>query len=171
MTARVGIIMGSDSDLRVMSAAAAMLNELGVPHEVDIVSAHRTPARLYHYASQAEYRGLEVIIAGAGGAAHLPGMVASLTVLPVIGVPVNATVLEGQDALLSIVQMPVGVPVATVAIDNAANAALLAARILATADTELRERLHTYRHALERKVLDKAAALDRGATSQQLQQG
>ena len=167
MSARVGIIMGSDSDLRVMSAAADMLSELDVAHEVDIVSAHRTPARLYDYASGAEERGLEVIIAGAGGAAHLPGMVASLTVLPVIGVPVSATVLEGQDALLSIAQMPAGVPVATVAIDNATNAALLAARILSTADPALRERLHAYRRALEKKVLDKAAALAREKTAQQ----
>ena len=159
MNAKVGIIMGSDSDLRVMSAAADTLSELDVPHEVDIVSAHRTPARLYDYATSAEERGLEVIIAGAGGAAHLPGMVASLTVLPVIGVPVNATVLNGQDALLSIAQMPAGIPVATVAIDNATNAGLLAARILATADAALRGRLHDHRRALEEKVLAKAAAV------------
>lgn len=159
MNAKVGIIMGSDSDLRVMSAAADTLSELDVPHEVDIVSAHRTPARLYDYATSAEERGLEVIIAGAGGAAHLPGMVASLTVLPVIGVPVNATVLNGQDALLSIAQMPAGIPVATVAIDNATNAGLLAARILATADADLRGCLHDHRRALEEKVLAKAAAV------------
>ena len=167
MSVRVGIIMGSDSDLRVMSAAADILSELDVPHEVDIVSAHRTPARLFDYASQAEGRGLEVIIAGAGGAAHLPGMVASLTVLPVIGVPVSATVLKGQDALLSIAQMPAGIPVATVAIDNATNAGLLAAQIVATADSALRERLHAYRKSLETKVLDKAEALRLGHSDQQ----
>jgi phosphoribosylaminoimidazole carboxylase PurE protein len=155
----VGIIMGSDSDLSVMSAAADILTELEVPHEVDIVSAHRTPQRLFDYASEAEGRGLRAIIAGAGGAAHLPGMVASLTVLPVIGVPVSATVLNGQDALLSIAQMPAGIPVATVAIDNATNAGLLAAQIIATSDSPVRERLHTYRRSLEKKVLDKAAAL------------
>ena len=165
MSTRVGIIMGSDSDLRVMTAAADILTELDVPHEVDIVSAHRTPRRLFDYASQAESRGLQVIIAGAGGAAHLPGMVASLTVLPVIGVPVNATVLNGQDALLSIAQMPAGIPVATVAIDNATNAGLLAAQIIATSDTALRERLHGYRRSLEQKVLDKAAALHSGKTT------
>ena len=167
MSVRVGIIMGSDSDLRVMSAAADILTELDVPHEVDIVSAHRTPARLFEYASQAEGRGLQAIIAGAGGAAHLPGMVASLTVLPVIGVPVNATVLNGQDALLSITQMPAGIPVATVAIDNATNAGLLAAQIVATADSAVRERLHAYRRSLEQKVLDKAAALRGRAETQQ----
>jgi phosphoribosylaminoimidazole carboxylase PurE protein len=155
----VGIIMGSDSDLSVMSAAADILTELEVPHEVDIVSAHRTPQRLFDYASEAEGRGLKAIIAGAGGAAHLPGMVASLTVLPVIGVPVSATVLNGQDALLSIAQMPAGIPVATVAIDNATNAGLLAAQIIATSDSAVRDRLHTYRRSLEKKVLDKAAAL------------
>ena len=167
MSVRVGIIMGSDSDLRVMSAAADILSELDVPHEVDIVSAHRTPARLFDYASQAESRGLEVIIAGAGGAAHLPGMVASLTVLPVIGVPVSATVLKGQDALLSIAQMPAGIPVATVAIDNATNAGLLAAQIVATADSALRDRLRAYRKSLETKVLDKAEALRLGHSDQQ----
>ena len=167
MSIRVGIIMGSDSDLGVMSAAADILTELNVPHEVDIVSAHRTPARLFDYARQAEERGLDVIIAGAGGAAHLPGMVASLTVLPVIGVPVSATVLKGQDALLSIAQMPAGIPVATVAIDNATNAGLLAAQIVATADADLRARLHDYRRSLEKKVLDKAAALQQTRSDQQ----
>src|SRR5512137_868526 len=120
--ARVGIIMGSDSDLPVMEGAAAVLAELGVPYELTIVSAHRTPDRMFAYAREAAGRGIDVIIAGAGGAAHLPGMVASLTVLPVIGVPISATKLAGQDALLSIVQMPAGIPVATVAIDNATNA-------------------------------------------------
>ncbi len=167
MSVKVGIIMGSDSDLRVMSAAADILNELDVPHEVDIVSAHRTPQRLFDYASSAEERGLQAIIAGAGGAAHLPGMAASLTVLPVIGVPVNATVLNGQDALLSIAQMPAGIPVATVAIDNATNAGLLAAQIVATADAELRGRLHAYRQSLEVKVLAKAEKLRNGGVNQQ----
>ena len=118
MNAKVGIIMGSDSDLPVMRAAGDILSQLEVPFEMTIVSAHRTPDRLYEYAGNAEGRGLRVIIAGAGGAAHLPGMAASLSVLPVIGVPISATRLEGEDALLSIVQMPAGVPVATVAIDN-----------------------------------------------------
>jgi 5-(carboxyamino)imidazole ribonucleotide mutase len=154
---QVGIIMGSDSDLRVMQTAADILREMQVPYELTIVSAHRTPRRLYEYAQSAEERGLRVIIAGAGGAAHLPGMVASLCVLPVIGVPVNATALSGQDSLLSIVQMPAGIPVATVAIDNATNAGLLAAQMLAIHDSALRQRLHAYRTGLEEKVLAKAA--------------
>lgn len=162
MKALVGVIMGSDSDLRVMQAAADVLEELQVPHEVTIVSAHRTPERLYEYARTAEERGLRVIIAGAGGAAHLPGMAASLSVLPVIGVPVNATAMQGEDALYSIAQMPAGVPVATVAIDNAANAGILAAQMLSTADDELRDRLRSYKKALEQTVLDKAAALEKG---------
>ena len=156
----VGIIMGSDSDLPVMQAAADILKSLGVTVEVSIVSAHRTPQRMFDYAQAAEARGLKVIIAGAGGAAHLPGMVASLTVLPVIGVPVSATVMDGQDSLLSIVQMPAGIPVATVAIDNATNAGLLAAQIIATADPELRAKLHDYRASLESKVLAKAERLE-----------
>jgi len=155
MTTRVGIIMGSDSDLPVMRAARDILTDLEVPCEMDIVSAHRTPDKLYEYARGAEERGLRVIIAGAGGAAHLPGMVASLSVLPVIGVPVSATKLEGEDALLSIVQMPAGVPVATVAIDNATNAGLLAAQMLATSDDALRERLRRYKNSLRDKVLAK----------------
>ena len=155
MTTRVGIIMGSDSDLPVMQAARDILTDLDVPCEMDIVSAHRTPDKLYEYARSAEERGLRVIIAGAGGAAHLPGMVASLSVLPVIGVPVSATKLEGEDALLSIVQMPAGVPVATVAIDNATNAGLLAAQMLATGDDALRDRLRRYKNNLRDKVLAK----------------
>jgi phosphoribosylaminoimidazole carboxylase PurE protein len=155
--------MGSDSDLPTMQAAADLLEQLGVPFEIDIVSAHRTPDKLHDYAGTAEARGLKVIIAGAGGAAHLPGMAAALTVLPVIGVPVSATKLEGMDALLSIVQMPAGVPVATVAIDNSANAAILAAQMIATGDLELRERLRAYKLSLRDKVLDKAQALrDKG---------
>lgn len=152
---KVGIIMGSDSDLPVMQAAADVLQTLGVAAEMAIVSAHRTPDKLYDYARGAESRGLRVIIAGAGGAAHLPGMAASLSVLPVIGVPVSATKLAGEDALLSIVQMPAGVPVATVAIDNATNAGILAAQMLATGDDALRERLHQYKDGLRDKVLAK----------------
>lgn len=162
MKAQVGIIMGSDSDLPVMRAAATILAELGVETEVDIVSAHRTPEKLYAYAREAEDRGLRVIIAGAGGAAHLPGMVASLCVLPVIGVPVSATRLAGEDALLSIVQMPAGVPVATVAIDNATNAGILAAQILGTADVALRQRLHDYKAGLRDIVLAKSETLRGG---------
>jgi len=155
MSAAVGIVMGSDSDLPVMRAAATILDDLEVAREMEIVSAHRTPDKLFAYAREAEGRGLRVIIAGAGGAAHLPGMIASLSVLPVIGVPVAATKLNGEDALLSIVQMPAGVPVATVAIDNATNAGLLAAQMLATGDDALRERLRRYKDGLRDKVLAK----------------
>lgn len=136
-TARVAVIMGSDSDYRVLSAAVEALDELGVACEVRVVSAHRTPNDMVDFASTARSRGIHVIIAGAGGAAHLPGMVASLTTLPVIGVPVDATSLSGLDALLSIVQMPKGVPVATMAVDGARNAGLLAARILSLGDAGL----------------------------------
>ena len=159
MSIRVGIIMGSDSDLPVMRAAQDVLHELAVECEMQIVSAHRTPDHLYEYATSAESRGLRVIIAGAGGAAHLPGMAAAISVLPVIGVPVSATCLQGDDALLSILQMPAGVPVATVAIDNSTNAGILAAQMLATGDDGLRERLRTYKMALRDKVLDKASRL------------
>ncbi len=155
--ALVGVIMGSESDLRVMQAAADLLTEFAVPHEIDIVSAHRTPQRMFDYAHTALARGLKVIIAGAGGAAHLPGMTAAITPLPVIGVPVAATVLNGTDALLSIVQMPAGVPVATVAINNATNAALLAVQILALSDARLQRAVVAYKRALETKVLDAAA--------------
>lgn len=157
----VSIIMGSDSDLAVMEAAATVLESLDVSYELTIVSAHRTPDRMIDYAKAAESRGIRVIIAGAGGAAHLPGMVASLTVLPVIGIPVSATKLKGQDALMSIVQMPSGVPVATVAIDNATNAGLLAARILGTSDDALRERLHGFKESLEMKVMEKVSRVER----------
>ena len=152
---RVGIIMGSRSDHETMVEAARILEELGIEHEVEIVSAHRTPDRMFDYAESAEARGLEVIIAGAGGAAHLPGMTASKTVLPVIGVPVLSSALNGMDSLLSIVQMPKGVPVATVAIGKAgaANAGLLAARILGASDPAVRERLHEYRRRLEADAL------------------
>jgi 5-(carboxyamino)imidazole ribonucleotide mutase len=161
VTALVGIIMGSDSDLPVMERAAEMLERFQVPYELTIVSAHRTPDRLFEYARTAADRGLEVIIAGAGGAAHLPGMVASISVLPVIGVPVSATKLLGQDALLSIVQMPAGVPVATVAIDNSANAGILAAQMLAIRDPALRARLTAYKAELAAAVESKAAAVSR----------
>ena len=135
----VGVIMGSDSDLPVMQAAADALQEFDVPHEIRIISAHRTPEEMISYRKESAGRGLKVIIAGAGGAAQLPGMVASVTALPVIGVPVGITKLQGLDALLSIVQMPAGVPVATVAVDNARNAGLLAVRILGASDPLLRE--------------------------------
>jgi 5-(carboxyamino)imidazole ribonucleotide mutase len=147
--------MGSDSDLRVMQAAIDALDEFGVAHEVRIVSAHRTPDVMVEYARTAADRGVRVIVAGAGGAAHLPGMTASMTALPVIGVPVNATPLDGLDALLSIVQMPAGVPVATVAVDNARNAGLLAVRILATSDDGLRSKMEKFQAEMERTVREK----------------
>lgn len=160
--ALVGIIMGSDSDLPVMQQAADVLKEFNVPYEMTIVSAHRTPQRLFEYARAAEERGLEVIIAGAGGAAHLPGMAAALTALPVIGVPVQASALEGLDALFSIVQMPPGVPVATVAINNAKNAGLLAAQILGGKFPELRTRMKEYKAQMEKLVLAKAEKMEQG---------
>ena len=146
----VGIIMGSDSDLEVMRAAAQVLDDFGVPYEVRIVSAHRTPDAMADYARAARERGLKVIIAGAGGAAHLPGMTASHTTLPVIGVPVPSKALSGLDSLYSIVQMPAGIPVATVAIGNAHNAALLAVQILALSDPALEARLRAHRQQLAR---------------------
>jgi len=152
---RVGIIMGSDSDLPVMQEAADILSELGVTHEMTIVSAHRTPARLYDYAETARGRGMRVIIAGAGGAAHLPGMAAAITPLPVIGVPVKSSALGGQDSLLSIVQMPAGVPVATVAINGARNAGILAAQILGTGEPALLDRVAQFKRDLEATVLAK----------------
>ena len=161
-TPPVGIIMGSDSDLPVMQDAADILNELEIGYEMTIVSAHRTPARLYEYAQTAADRGLRVIIAGAGGAAHLPGMTAAMTPLPVIGVPVKSSALNGQDSLLSIVQMPGGVPVATVAINGAKNAGILAAQILGSADDRVRDRIIDYKREMESSVLKKAKKLDRG---------
>ena len=155
----VGVIMGSDSDLPTMQGAADALAEFGVPHEIRIISAHRTPVEMLDYARTAADRGLRVIIAGAGGAAHLPGMVASATPLPVIGVPVGITKLRGLDALLSIVQMPAGIPVATVAIDNARNAGLLAVRILGIADPDLRERMSEFQERLAESVRAKDADL------------
>ncbi|KAF3452321.1 hypothetical protein FNV43_RR02754 [Rhamnella rubrinervis] len=161
VTARVGIIMGSDSDLPVMKDAAKILNMFGVPNEVRVVSAHRTPELMYSYASSARERGIQVIIAGAGGAAHLPGMVAALTPLPVIGVPVRATALDGVDSLLSIVQMPRGIPVATVAVNNATNAGLLAARILGAGDANLLSRMSQYLEDMKDDVLNKAEKLEK----------
>uniref|UniRef100_A0A175YDG3 phosphoribosylaminoimidazole carboxylase n=1 Tax=Daucus carota subsp. sativus TaxID=79200 RepID=A0A175YDG3_DAUCS len=159
---RVGIIMGSDSDLPVMKEAAKILNEFDVPVEVRIVSAHRTPELMFSYATSAMERGVQVIIAGAGGAAHLPGMVAALTPLPVIGVPVRASALDGLDSLLSIVQMPRGVPVATVAINNATNAGLLAVRMLGVGDANLKARMAQYLEDTRDTVLVKAEKLEKG---------
>jgi 5-(carboxyamino)imidazole ribonucleotide mutase len=151
----IGVVMGSKSDYETLAAAADLLREFGVPYEARVVSAHRTPDLLFEYASQAEARGLRVIIAGAGGAAHLPGMLAAKTLVPVLGVPIPATMLQGMDSLLSIVQMPRGVPVGTLAIGKpgAANAALLAMEILATTDSALREKLHMWREARKKEVL------------------
>ena len=153
--AKVGIIMGSRSDWQTMSAAAQMLEELGVPHEVRVVSAHRTPDLLFEYAATAQERGLQVIIAGAGGAAHLPGMVAAKSLLPVLGVPVESKALSGMDSLLSIVQMPKGIPVGTLAVGTAgaANAALLAASMLANQDPALRQALADFRQRQSEQVL------------------
>jgi 5-(carboxyamino)imidazole ribonucleotide mutase len=156
---RVGLIMGSDSDWPVMQAAAEALAEFEVPFEVGVVSAHRTPGRMLDYARGASGRGIEVIIAGAGGAAHLPGMVASATPLPVIGVPVPLATLDGLDSLLSIVQMPAGVPVATVSIGGARNAGLLAVRILGVSDSGLRTRMQNFQESLEADVIEKDRAL------------
>jgi 5-(carboxyamino)imidazole ribonucleotide mutase len=156
----VGIIMGSDSDLPILKEAAIMLEELGVTYELTIVSAHRTPERLFNYAKEAEKKGLEVIIAGAGGAAHLPGMVAAITPLPVIGVPVKTSILQGQDSLLSIVQMPAGVPVATVAINGAKNAGILAAQIIGVKQPNIRQNVKQYKAAQEKTVIDKAIQLE-----------
>jgi 5-(carboxyamino)imidazole ribonucleotide mutase len=155
----VGVIMGSDSDWPTMAPAAQALAEFDVPHEVHVVSAHRTPHEMLAYAAEAAGRGLRVIIAGAGGAAHLPGMVASMTPLPVIGVPVPLQYLDGMDSLLSIVQMPSGVPVATVSIAGARNAGLLAVRILASADAVLLQRMVAFQEALAQTARDKDASL------------
>lgn len=156
----IGIIMGSDSDLPTMQDAIAICEEFGVKSEVAIISAHRTPERMVKYAQEAHQRGLKVIIAGAGGAAHLPGMVAALTPLPVIGVPVQTRHLQGVDSLYSIVQMPAGIPVATVAIGNAKNAGLLAVQILASHQPELLKQVQQYRHNLAQSVIDKQTRLD-----------
>ncbi|MDH5380258.1 MAG: 5-(carboxyamino)imidazole ribonucleotide mutase [Cyclobacteriaceae bacterium] len=152
---QVGIIMGSKSDLPVMREAAEILEEMGVPFELTIVSAHRTPERMFEYAKSARKNGIKAIIAGAGGAAHLPGMVASLTTLPVIGVPVKSSnSIDGWDSILSILQMPGGIPVATVALDGAKNAGLLAARIIGSFDDSVAERLESYKQSLTDKVMD-----------------
>lgn len=157
----VGVIMGSDSDWPVLEAAGQALDEFDVPYEVGVYSAHRTPQRMLDYATSAAERGIRVIIAGAGGAAHLPGMVASATVLPVIGVPVPLKYLDGLDSLLSIVQMPAGVPVATVSVGGARNAGLLAVRILAASDPALQKRMAAFQADLQGLVLDKDAKLRR----------
>jgi 5-(carboxyamino)imidazole ribonucleotide mutase len=156
---QVGLIMGSDSDWSVMKGASEALDEFGVGYEVGVVSAHRTPVKMIEYAQRAADRGIKVIVAGAGGAAALPGMVAAATPLPVIGVPVPLKHLDGMDSLLSIVQMPAGVPVATVSIGGARNAGLLAVRILGVSDTSLRKRMSEFQAALEALVADKETAL------------
>lgn len=160
MGLKVGIIMGSDSDLPVMSEAAKVLDEFGVEYELTVVSAHRTPQKMYEYASTAKDRGLKVIIAGAGGAAHLPGMTAAISSLPVIGVPVKTRALSGVDSLYSIVQMPGGIPVATVAINGAKNAGLLAVQILAAFDDDLQEKVIKYKKDLKESVDKKAEKLE-----------
>lgn len=156
----VGIIMGSDSDLPVMREAAEILTQFKVPYEMTIVSAHRTPDKLYSYSKEAKDRGIKVIIAGAGGAAHLPGMVAAMTALPVVGVPVKTSTLNGVDSLYSVVQMPPGVPVATVAINGAKNAGILAAQILGTVDEKVYNAVDKYKKDLESMVLKKAEDLE-----------
>lgn len=156
----VGIIMGSDSDLPVMREAAEILTQFEVPYEMTIVSAHRTPDKLYSYSKEAKDRGIKVIIAGAGGAAHLPGMVAAMTALPVVGVPVKTSTLNGVDSLYSVVQMPPGVPVATVAINGAKNAGILAAQILGIADEKVYNAVDKYKKDLENMVLEKAEKLE-----------
>jgi 5-(carboxyamino)imidazole ribonucleotide mutase len=166
----VGIIMGSDSDLPTMQAAIEICEAFDVPHEVAIVSAHRTPERMVQYAQSAHQQGLKVIIAGAGGAAHLPGMVAALTPLPVIGVPVKSRAMQGIDSLYSIVQMPGGIPVATVAIGNAKNAGLLAVQILAIEQPQLLEKVVQYRQDLANSVIEKQTRLEAVGAHQYLQE-
>lgn len=156
MSPEVGIIMGSDSDLSVMQAAADILKEFGITHEVTVVSAHRTPLRMIEYAQKAKERGLKVIIAGAGGAAHLPGMVASITPLPVIGVPIKSSnSIDGWDSVLSILQMPNGVPVATVALNAAKNAGILAAEIIGSANDTISQKVSAYKNSLNNEVIEK----------------
>lgn len=161
MAARVGILMGSDSDLPVMQKAAGMLEKFGIEYEMTIISAHRMPDVFVDYATKAEERGIEVIIAGAGGAAHLPGMCAALFSLPVIGIPIHTKSLGGVDSLYSIVQMPSGIPVATVAIDGAANAGILAAKILSVGDKSLRMKLKDYSMEMKAGVMEKAEKLNK----------
>jgi 5-(carboxyamino)imidazole ribonucleotide mutase len=156
----VGVVMGSDSDLSVMQDAAEMLTLLEIPYRMTVISAHRTPERAFQYAKEAEEKGFEVIIAGAGGAAHLPGAIAALTALPVIGIPIKGHSLQGLDALLSIVQMPAGVPVATVGVDHAKNAAILAAEILGVKYPKFRQKIKDFKEDLKNKVADKAKRLE-----------
>lgn len=158
--ADVLIIMGSDSDLKVMSEAANFLDEVKVSYDLTVVSAHRTPDRMYDYAKKAKQKGYKIIIAGAGGAAHLPGMVASITSLPVIGVPVQSKTMSGTDSLYSIVQMPPGIPVATMAINGAKNAGILAARILGINQQNIADNLEEFSNSMKRSVLDKASSLE-----------
>lgn len=156
----VGIVMGSDSDLKVMQEAADILSEFGIPWELDIVSAHRTPSKMVDYASTAHLRGIKVVIAGAGGAAHLPGMIASISPLPVIGVPIkSANSIDGWDSILSILQMPGGVPVATVALNGAKNAGILAAQILSVSDNSLLEKISMFKTQMCQQVLEKSSRL------------
>ncbi len=154
--------MGSDSDLEIMKEAANVLDEFKIPYEITVVSAHRTPDRMFSFAKEAKGRGIKVIIAGAGGAAHLPGMVASITTLPVIGVPVKLKTMDGLDSLLSIVQMPAGVPVATVAINNAKNAGILAAQILGTYNEEIAEKIQEFKDKMKEEVEKKAEVVEKG---------
>ncbi|MCF8429440.1 MAG: 5-(carboxyamino)imidazole ribonucleotide mutase [Bacteroidia bacterium] len=159
---QISIIMGSDSDLEIMKEAANVLDEFKIPYEITVVSAHRTPDRMFSFAKEAKGRGIKVIIAGAGGAAHLPGMVASITTLPVIGVPVKLKTMDGLDSLLSIVQMPAGVPVATVAINNAKNAGILAAQILGTYNEEIAEKIQEFKDKMKEEVERKAEIVEKG---------
>lgn len=161
MKPQIAIIMGSDSDLPVMQEAAKVLDEYGVAYEITLVSAHRTPDRMSDFAKRAEEKGIQIIIAGAGGAAHLPGMTASFTHLPVIGVPIKSNSMDGLDSLLSVVQMPPGVPVATVAVNGAKNAAILALQILSLKDTNLSERIKEFKNKIEKEVLEKAQNLEK----------
>jgi len=167
---KVGIIMGSDSDLPIMGDAADFLQEMGIDYEVTIVSAHRTPDRLYEYASTARERGLSLLIAGAGGAAHLPGMAASITTLPVIGVPIRTKALGGVDSLYSIVQMPPGIPVAAMAINGAKNAAILAASILSITDADIAEKVAAYKQRLDQMVHGKIEKLEQMGHTAYLQE-
>lgn len=158
----IGIIMGSDSDLSIMKSAAEILTQFGIEHEVTIVSAHRTPLRMVRYAQTAKSRGLKIIIAGAGGAAHLPGMIASITTLPVIGVPIKSSnSMDGWDSVLSILQMPNGVPVATVALNAATNAGILAAQILGSSDEKISKKIEDYKKRMNDEVLDKVKKMKR----------
>ncbi|MDO8583512.1 MAG: 5-(carboxyamino)imidazole ribonucleotide mutase [bacterium] len=161
MKSIVGVIMGSDSDLKVMSEAAKVLDEFKIPYELTVVSAHRTPKRLFEYSSGAHKRGLKIIIAGAGGSAHLPGMIASMTPLPVIGVPIKTKSLDGLDSLLSIAQMPPGIPVATVAINGAKNAGVLAASIIGVNDKKILSKIVAYKKTLKNEVTEKAKKLEK----------